>query len=361
MNASRKFRAGFTLIELLVVIAIIAVLIALLLPAVQQAREAARRTQCKNNLKQIGLAMHNYHDNYNQFPPAYISTVPPGSTAATIITAAGAQLSNWSWGTFVLPYMDQGPLYNLLNPGPNTLAQDLTTPAGLNALTTTLTAFRCASDTGAKVNNYDATQNPNPSDPAAVEYQMYVSPDGTTKVAISMSNYVMVACSSVSTTPPVDGQFGAASAYGPATGVGYENSNTSLRDILDGSSNTFLAGERAFRYKSLTVGGATVFGFSSSINVNFTKTAQLGAVGIPYDGINGALPGNLTHQCRGFSSNHVGGAHFVLCDGSVRFISENIDYNFNTVPSGTLRNGAWIDSTLERLCGKADGQTVGDF
>lgn len=360
MNVKRKVRPGFTLIELLVVIAIIAVLIALLLPAVQQAREAARRTQCKNNLKQIGLAMHNYHDAYNQLPPGYISAIPAGSTASSITTAAGASLSNWSWSAMILPYIDQAPTYNLLAPGPNTLAQDLATPAGLAALTSGLTAFRCASDTGPRVNNFDQTQNSNPSDPAAVAYQMWVSPDGTSKVAIATSNYVMVACSSVSTTPPVDGQFSGA-LYGPATGVGSLNSTTSFRDILDGSSNTLMVGERAFRYKSLGVGGATVFGFSSSINPGFLKTAQLAAVGLPYDGINGALPGNLTHQCRGFSSNHVGGAHFVMCDGSVRFLSENIDYNFSTVPSGTLRNGAWIDSTLERLCGKADGQTVGDF
>lgn len=360
MNDKRKVRSGFTLIELLVVIAIIAVLIALLLPAVQQAREAARRTQCKNNLKQIGLAMHNYHDNYNQLPPAYISTIPAGATASSITGASGAQLSHWSWGTFILPFIDQAPLYNTLSPGPLTLAQDLTSAAGLNALTSTMTAFRCASDTGPKVNNFDQTQNTNPSDPAAATYSMWVSPDGTSKVAIATSNYVMVACSSVSTTPPVDGQF-AGAAYGPATGVGYMNSTTSFRDITDGTSNTLMVGERAYRYKSLGIGGATVFGFSSSINPGFIKTGSLAAVGIPYDGINGALPGNLTHQCRGFSSNHVGGAHFVLCDGSVRFISENIDYNFNTVPSSTLRNGAWIDSTLERLCGKADGQTVGDF
>src|SRR5215471_15422897 len=102
---------GFTLIELLVVIAIIAVLIALLLPAVQQAREAARRTQCKNNLKQIGLALHNYHDTFNTLMPLAFGD---GGVA-------GAVRPTWAWSVMMLPYIDQGPLYNSLNPGPVSL------------------------------------------------------------------------------------------------------------------------------------------------------------------------------------------------------------------------------------------------
>src|SRR5271170_971149 len=110
-------KRGFTLIELLVVIAIIAVLIALLLPAVQQAREAARRTQCKNNLKQLGLALHNYHDNYRKFPLNRLSNRNVGTNFMTPV-----------WGTLgwipgLLPFMDQGPLFNMINAsdqnGPN--------------------------------------------------------------------------------------------------------------------------------------------------------------------------------------------------------------------------------------------------
>ena len=98
---------GFTLVELLVVIAIIAVLIALLLPAVQQAREAARRTQCKNNLKQIGLALHNYHDNYNALPPGWIGVTNGGPDIYG--------LNGWGWASRILPQIDQSPLYNQLN------------------------------------------------------------------------------------------------------------------------------------------------------------------------------------------------------------------------------------------------------
>src|SRR5437016_3440588 len=102
----QKRNAGFTLIELLVVIAIIAVLIALLLPAVQQAREAARRAQCKSSLKQIGLAMHNYH--------ASLNCLPPGHLDAPFIWG-----TCWGWGTMILPYLDQAPLYNSLAGAPN--------------------------------------------------------------------------------------------------------------------------------------------------------------------------------------------------------------------------------------------------
>src|SRR4051812_30971338 len=106
-----RFRA-FTLIELLVVIAIIAILIALLLPAVQQAREAARRTQCRNNLKQMGLALHNYHDTYRLFPASYYRDWPHNSS-----TNPTAGRPGWGWAVMLLPYMDQGPLFNALDVG----------------------------------------------------------------------------------------------------------------------------------------------------------------------------------------------------------------------------------------------------
>lgn len=137
-------RRGFTLIELLVVIAIIAILIALLLPAVQQAREAARRSQCRNNLKQIGLALHNYHDNYNAFPP--------GALAMNVTTGVAYKLGDaepsrsnvgggWGWSTFILPFIDQAPLYSSLNPNGNNF------PLNPTALTRTiLPVYICPSE-----------------------------------------------------------------------------------------------------------------------------------------------------------------------------------------------------------------------
>ena len=124
---SQHRRRGFTLIELLVVIAIIAILIALLLPAVQQAREAARSSQCKNNLKQLGLAMHNYHDTYKMFPPD--NTFTKGKIATSSIPA-------WGWGTYLLPYLDQAPLFKRMGVNKRTLNQMLNN-ATLKKLTQT--------------------------------------------------------------------------------------------------------------------------------------------------------------------------------------------------------------------------------
>ena len=114
----RKKRSGFTLVELLVVIAIIGILVALLLPAVQAAREAARRMSCGNNLKQIGLALHNYHDTYKTMPPAIVYTRPPAQNARN-------GRPYWGWGALVLPYVEQTPLHDALDPGPRHMSVTL--------------------------------------------------------------------------------------------------------------------------------------------------------------------------------------------------------------------------------------------
>src|SRR3954447_24995498 len=129
----RRRRTGFTLIELLVVIAIIAILIALLLPAVQQAREAARRTQCRNNLKQMGLAMHNYHDVFNCFPPGYLGYPAAAGQDCSAVRNTAPFAQGWGWGTYLLPYLDQAPLYNSLNPGQKQAVCDNASGPALNA------------------------------------------------------------------------------------------------------------------------------------------------------------------------------------------------------------------------------------
>ena len=345
MGVRMQTRRGFTLIELLVVIAIIAILIALLLPAVQQAREAARRTQCKNCLKQIALAWHNYHDVYKTFPPGYVAKIPGVQNSS--------ERSMWSWGAFILPYIDQAPLFNQLQVGPMLLEQQLVlNPA---AMRTPLPAFRCASDTGPELNNYqNLTMGPPPND---TKYWALVQDAAGTNHQIATSNYVAVAQSGDSTTPPVD-----PTIYGPCLGVAFQNSRINFRDLIDGSSNQLLVGERAFQFKTVIVGAGTVLGHSATVGDSSTsynvKSSQLNALGITYNGINATVGG--AHDRRGFSSNHVGGCHFALADGSVRFISENIDYIKGTVSITPYPSGI-VTTTFGRLACRNDGNVVGEF
>tara|TARA_R110002095_G_scaffold172509_2_gene149870 strand:+ start:1700 stop:2746 length:1047 start_codon:yes stop_codon:yes gene_type:complete len=342
-----KSRRGFTLIELLVVIAIIAILIALLLPAVQQAREAARRSQCKNNMKQIGLAMHNYHDAHNTFPPGYI-TKKPCNTLTAWPSCNQGELGIYGWGTFVLPFIDQAPLYNLLNAGSVTLDQNLANATVRQALQSPMTVFLCPSDPGPNLNDFVS---------ASDYYDFNGTTDGTTAYPLARSDYVMMANAWESTTPvayPLE--------YGPAHGIGYADSSVRFRDITDGTSNTILVGERAYVYKgSNKVGGANVIGFSGSNNLQNSSYAKKGngmaVLGLTYNGINAVVGGE--HDVRGFSSNHVGGAHFLFCDGSVHFLSENIDYKKGGVAVAT--HVADINSTFQRLAVRDDGQVVGEF
>ena len=354
MNVRARVKRGFTLIELLVVIAIIAILIALLLPAVQQAREAARRTQCRNNLKQLGLALHNYHDAFNTFPPGIVSKIDNNNAADQTSSEVGC----WAWGTFILPYIDQGPLYNTLNPGPMLLEQVAATPVGLRALQTPLEAFRCASDTGPQLNNFDNTLGG--SEQTVNFYSRFIT-DGTNKIPIATSNYMIVAGPGDSTTPAIyPGQ------YGPPLGIAWQNSRCKIRDITDGTSNTFAIGERAWRFNDLTAGAGTIYGVSASPVVNISqsgswniKSAYTNVSGLTYDGPNWST-NNRQHQSRAFNSPHEGGVFFLMCDGAVRFISENIDQRKGTVSAPGYPADV-VTNTYGRLAARNDGLPVGEF
>ncbi len=121
MQMRRVGKSGFTLVELLVVIAIIGILVGLLLPAVQAAREAARRMQCSNNLKQMGLAMQNYHDTHKTFPSGYTVDLVPPAVIGTTSMMSLTNPSHWSWGAFILPFIEQTSLYNSLGVGSRSL------------------------------------------------------------------------------------------------------------------------------------------------------------------------------------------------------------------------------------------------
>ncbi len=294
-------RRAFTLIELLVVIAIIAVLIALLLPAVQQAREAARRSQCKNNLKQFGLAMHNYHDTMNIFP----GTVNPGNFGNPLNTGALVQ---------ILPYMDQAPLYNGIN---QTAVTTWVVPvadlfaAGSHYYEVQPPGFVCPSDTSAK---YYPGTNGIVGNWATASYGL--SGGAQRESGNGCPSYP----GNVFGTGPADhsdsrdpGQIsGMFSRYG---------FSCRIRDITDGTTNTILMGESRSECSDHQRHGW------ANVNSNWLfTTAPINYKSCPNDG-GGCNGVSNWATSQGFKSRHVGGAHILLCDGSVRFASENIDYN----------------------------------
>lgn len=328
----RTKKRGFTLIELLVVIAIIAILIALLLPAVQQAREAARRTQCKNNLKQLGLAFHNYHDAHGTFPPANVVATP------WVDSCPEGTCGHWSWAAMLLPYIDQGPVYSLLDVGNTPLPTATSTPAMLTAMQQGLPAFRCPSDVG-PITNTEHRLPTTTSDNADCT--------GGNCVPTATSNYVGSNDNWTLDRDQWNGFMGRANRLGAASNPSGRARATRIRDILDGTSNTIAVGERAFKLNNVTLRAGVVYGQNGDTD-NHNRQGQV------YTMAAGRWKMNDTcADCgRGFSSLHEGGAQFLLADGSVRFISENIDHN---------NANANVDSTYDRLIAIADDQAIGEF
>ncbi len=329
-------KRGFTLIELLVVIAIIAVLVSLLLPAVQQAREAARRTQCKNNLKQIGLGMHNYHDVYNLFPVGACAKVnTPGPPGFGIDISIGAFAS-------ILPYLEQQNLKNLYD---DSKTWENQTPTVAKAIIAT---YLCPSASGPSVD----------TNPVLASY-----PIGTT---IGVTQYLL--CKGA------DKEW-CFSPSAPTTGMFGINLKCSFRDMTDGSSNTLCAGEGATGNPWTVAAGAApntaipapagrvqqgwiapqanplgiqaLSGYTTGGNfgTTFYKLNRNPIIETVYD--DSALA-TCTTSTTDFTSNfraqHPGGGQFVLGDGSVRFVSENIDA-----------------TTYNNLAGKGEGNVVGEF
>jgi len=354
-------RRGFTLIELLVVIAIIAILIALLLPAVQQAREAARRTQCRNNLKQIGLAMHNYHDVYRTLPPGFINDHGVGKSTLGVEYShfdTTAQKAQWAWTAFILPMIDQAPLFNTMQV--ESLRAEQSRLNNFVPFHTVLSSFRCASDSNhPNLNTFRTASNTGewfiatPINTIASSNYAAVNDTGHSPIA-------HVECDArgvnlIDAEGSSEAEFGNAGA----TGLFFNDSDIRIRDIADGTSNMLMVGERAWVYE---VGEAPVPMMSracimyisrASNRVSHENRGSSDSLGVIGHGINSfdlTYPGNLVNRdfgwrARGqFSSSHEGGSQFVLADGSVRFISENTNIN-----------------VLYQLVNRVDGEPTGEF
>lgn len=341
----RHRRRGFTLVELLVVIAIIGILIALLLPAVQAAREAARRSQCSNNLKQIGLALQNYHDTFKSFPPAWILSRGGASPAN------GDGYPQWGWGAMILPFMEQQALHDGLNVGKSHLADIAATPAGVALIQTPIAGYRCPSDTGPELNSGRKPDAPfDAIEPALGNYV-----GANTSWAGDLTRQVR----GTKTSP------GWVSNWDDERGVFIENTATRMRDITDGTSNTIAVGERRWKYHDnngvlRTARSALIIGTRNPANA-VRRGDQIG-IGRAKLNMNFVDPADtqLGRARQGFSSMHPGGAQFVFADGSTHFISETIEAGPD--PDGNhWANNRATNTVYERLIAIQDGNPVGEF
>jgi prepilin-type N-terminal cleavage/methylation domain-containing protein/prepilin-type processing-associated H-X9-DG protein len=295
---------GFTLIELLVVIAIIAVLIALLLPAVQSAREAARRAQCVNNLKQIGLALHNYHQVFDSFPPGYISSQTRGSDPVYDGNDTGM---GWAWGSMILPHMEAAPTYNAINFSLSSYYADNDTATYVR-----MSSYICPSDTTRELVSvfgyYDS---------------WFVPPDAPVWDYLAGTNYVgMFGLGEIGDHP------------GGGEGCFFRNSRVKIAAITDGTSNTIAIGERSHTLSYVTwtarsIGGwlyktSAVEGGTDKFNPDPEEcwTQILGPAGLE-DG-NRTINQPMAHV-EDYWSRHPGGANFLFADGSVHFLKDSIN------------------------------------
>jgi len=362
LNTGRRTRLGFTLIELLVVIAIIAVLVSLLLPAVQQAREAARRTQCKNNLKQIGLAFHNYHDSALIFPG--------GCSLYNDYPRDGGSTISISFWVSILPHIDQGAIYSGWNFNSVNPAHPAGSGPGYHSLSNLALAGK------AKLGWINC-----PSSPLTNQgMQPYINnvPEAAAYASLQDNHYFGIAGA-----VPIGG-FTDSTVVNPSVfwggamskrGMIPEKSNVKISGCTDGTSNTMLLGEISNFLKASDgvlrdnrpgagqpwfagswPNTGAVFGAAwdvgphmsvTTVRYSPNKRATITSGVWDLQGCGGDNPpfGNYwNHHNTPLSSGHAGGVNVLLTDGSVRFISDSIDLG-----------------TLSYISVRDDGQTVGEF
>jgi prepilin-type N-terminal cleavage/methylation domain-containing protein/prepilin-type processing-associated H-X9-DG protein len=304
MLASRRGRFAFTLIELLVVIAIIAVLIALLLPAVQQAREAARRTQCKNNLKQLGLALHNYADTFGRFPATHFNNSSPGP--------GWADQEKGTYFCRLLPFIEQAPLFQQIDFRKLQVDPQKDSSGTKFIRTYVIPVFICPSDGSPDIQQGDR---------AKTNYAMSIG-DQSLPSNTGCTGYP----GNIFGTGPT-GHANTESGTDTSGIISRINWSAKFGDITDGLSNTIAMGEIRPNCSDHSVNGWEYFNgqfVATTPPINFPINCYGEAqVAVPEGPCN--KPDSWMTSM-GFKSRHTGGAQFLLCDGSVQFLSETIDY-----------------------------------
>ena len=316
-----SLRRGFTLVELLVVIAIIGVLVALLLPAVQAAREAARRMQCSNNLKQLGLAVHNYHDTFLVFPPQ-------------MLNVSTSNDRRWGWGAVTLPYVEQKNLYDDLKPDGG---QQIPVATSSPLLQARVKVHLCPSDgSGTHTNQFHPSVNA--SNNSANWY--------------SKSNYVC-------------------NQQIMRYRAGFAGPCFRMADVTDGTTNTLLIGERRLNVpKPYRYPGSIVWGTAQGTGDSANTFHVSYPINTPSDNNDYDADGNDTVRKRfAISSGHPNGAMFAMTDGSVRFVSQTIPLNPFSTGEAMANRGNGCTTGVDTgpgfifncLCAKDDGVPIGDF
>jgi prepilin-type processing-associated H-X9-DG protein len=299
------------LVELLVVIAIIGLLIALLLPAIQAARENGRRTQCKNNLHQIGLALHNYHDTLKTFPSGYISALGPNGLADD-------QGPGWGWAALALSYVEQTGLRAQIR-----FDKDITDPANAAVRIVAVPTYLCPSDGGERTFTVDALGDSTP------DYSTPLKDAGGNPVRVAHGNYVGMFGNPEITPDP--GFLSLDPDRGPRhRGMFFRNSKVQLVDVTDDKSNTFFVGERSSNLAYATWTGAVTGG---QVPAKIPDTFGFGPEGAPVlifghtgdaSDVPPHTPNSTVNHVDDFWSAHPQGVNFLMVDGSVRIIGDTI-------------------------------------